>query len=232
MNKNQLEVVALAASHDFGQSELAGIYHNMCLNSVLESPYTPQRLHTFTEAGAFCGTYLKTISPDIFGKIDKKSYLALVKLGTVDLPAKAVPTTVWKHDKRLSEKGNEQMDVLIKLIHSFSSEEKNILQMKTELVNWQLQQEKLSEIDKAVLSVAGSIARYSGSFWVSHNPQGSPQGKKRCIRDVVTVAADVLFGAAGAVGGFVAGGPVGAVIGGVAFGSAGSVYTRIGPARG
>lgn len=234
MNPRQLEIANLAAEHDFGKTELAGYYHNEAINFMAQKLRGGSSKVSLKQIIALGEKYFLSLPENTFGKITRKNYEAIIREATeVNYDPKNVSLT-WKNNPALSEKANQKLAELFKLMRSVQKDNSSIKEIKEALVSWQNKIGKLSETESVILSAAGSIARYSAAYWVVNEPAttpGSTSAKKRCIRTVAVVCVDIGFGIAGGVAGATVAGPVGAAVGAVAFGSMGSAAAGFGPFR-
>lgn len=231
MNPKQLEIANLAAEHDFGKTELIGYYHNEVINFIVQKLPGSSRKTSVKQIVGLGEKYFLSLPENTFGKIPRKKYEAIVREAKeANYDSKNVSFT-WKKNPALSEKANQKLAELFKLLRLIQKDRLSVKEIKQGFINWQNKIGKLSETEFVILSAAGTIARYSAAYWEIKEPvtpPGSVSARKRCWRVVAIVCADIGFGIAGGIAGAVAGGPVGAAVGAVTFGGMGSGAVGLG----
>ncbi|WP_452601423.1 hypothetical protein [Pontimicrobium sp. MEBiC06410] len=123
----------------------------------------------------------------------------------------------------LDEEVKDKLFWLIFTILNFDQNNQSIIETLERLSSWEfrISHSKLMIEQQQVLLSASAIARYSLDYWTENlQLEAKANRKKKCLRAIFTVCADVIGGVAGAVAGTTVGGPVGGVIGAAAVGSA------------
>ncbi len=231
MNPEQLEIANLAAEYDFGKTELVGYYHNEVINFIVQKLPGRSPKMSVKKIVALGEKYFLSLPENAFGKIPRKKYEAIVQEAKeANYDPKNVSFT-WKKNPALSEKANQKLAELFKQLRLIQKGRLSVKEIKQALVSWQNKIGKLSETEFVILSGAGSIARHSAAYWEIKEPVTPPgpiSARKRCLRVVAIVCADIGFGIAGGIAGAVAGGPVGAAVGAATFGGMGSGAVALG----
>lgn len=122
---------------------------------------------------------------------------------------------------------------LVDMILSFDDESNSFTSIIEKLNSWEnrIKHTCCNNTDRSILLMASSIARHSTWYWtreqyfetdetVDTSLASRAKRKKKCLRTVFTVCADLIGGVSGAVGGTIVGGPVGGAIGAVVVGGA------------
>jgi hypothetical protein len=118
---------------------------------------------------------------------------------------------------------------LLHMILNFDGNSDSLIDALERVTTWEyrLLQSKLEFSKIAPLLMGSAIARHSLHFWTKEFDYQETsetllrgKKKKKCLRAIFTVAADVIGGVAGGIAGATVGGPVGAGVGAVVVGGA------------
>lgn len=203
-----------------------GKQHNECLNYLLtKGDTTASKLvkNAFTFIKQNDGGFIKEfdkafeeklvlLCDNMLNKFESKQEITLDCLNMFDINDATKSELYW----------------LVDIILSFDVESNSFTSIIEKLNSWEyrIKNSCCNDTDRSTLLMASAIARHSTWYWTREqyleleeatdtSLASRAKRKKKCLRTVFTVCADLIGGVAGAVAGGVVGGPVGGAVGAV-----------------
>lgn len=152
---------------------------------------------------------LYILSDSLLLEIEKQNEVKIDLLNNLKVNSNIKTELFWLLDTLLNF--NVMKDSFIDKIEQLNQWEQRIINSKYE------------QETTVPLLIGSAVARHSLHYWYNDfelNTYAKSDRKKKCLKAVFTVAADLIGAVGGGVAGFTVGGPIGAGVGGVIMGGA------------